>query len=181
LVGRDLLIGMLAGIITRLILVLVSISTGAASTYTAITLESVGTVPHFFNAVLPLHLTYSLVGALTAVSALLLIRLIVRRTWITAGLSILVAIPLSGVSLGWPLIFVLAAALVTVTVFLRVGLLAYVAVYFTDLLLRVPVTLDPNAWYFGYSLVVLLITAAVASVAFLVSLGGRPAFGGSPA
>lgn len=181
LVGRDLLIGMLAGVITRLILVLVSISTGAASTYTASALGSLGSVPHFLNAVLPLTLTYSVVGALTAVSVLLLIRLIVRKTWITVGLSILVAIPLSGVSLGWPLIFVLAAALVTVTVFLRVGLLAYVAVYFTDLLLRVPVTLDPNAWYFGYSLVVLLITAAVASVAFLVSLGGRPAFGGSAA
>jgi len=110
-----------------------------------------------------------------------LIRLVVRKTWIAVGMSILVAIPVSRASLGWPLIFVLAAPLVTVTVFLRVGLLAYVAAFFTDLLLRVAVTLDPNAWYFGYSLVVLLIMAAVAGVAFLVSLGGRPAFGASPA
>jgi serine/threonine-protein kinase len=184
LVGRDVLIGMLAGIISR-ILVLIPITTGTASgastTYNTSTLESLGSVPHFLNLVLPFQLAYSLVGALAAVSVLLLIRLVVRKTWIAVGMSILVAIPVSRASLGWPLIFVLAAPLVTVTVFLRVGLLAYVAAFFTDLLLRVAVTLDPNAWYFGYSLVVLLIMAAVAGVAFLVSLGGRPAFGASPA
>ena len=48
---------------------------------------------------------------------------------------------------------------------------------FTNLLVRVPLTLDTNAWYFGHSLVVLLVVAALATYGFLVSLGGRPAFG----
>jgi hypothetical protein len=55
------------------------------------------------------------------------------------------------------------------------------AAFFVDVLLRVPMTLDPSAWYFGHSLVVLLIVGAVAGYGFIVSLGGRRAFGASPA
>ena len=73
----------------------------------------------------------------------------------------------------------MAGALLAFALFLQVGLLAQFAMVFTGLLVQVPLTLDPNAWYFGNSLVVLLIVAALATCAFLVSLGGRPAFGGS--
>jgi hypothetical protein len=34
-----------------------------------------------------------------------------------------------------------------------------------------------NAWYFGQSLVVLLLIGALATYGFFVALGGRPAFG----
>ncbi len=53
-----------------------------------------------------------------------------------------------------------AALLLTFALFFRVGLLALFAMSVTGVLIRVPVTLDPNAWYFGHSLVVLLILAA---------------------
>jgi hypothetical protein len=92
-----------------------------------------------------------------------------------------VAIPLSAAPFGWELVFVVAAPLVSLTIFLRVGLLAYFSVLLTDLLFRVPMTLDPDAWYFGHSLVVLLIIATLATYGFVVSLGGRPAFGGNAA
>jgi hypothetical protein len=40
-----------------------------------------------------------------------------------------------------------------------------------------PLTLDPNAWYFGRSLIVLLLISALATYGFFVALAGRPAFG----
>ena len=180
LVGRDVLIGMLAGVI-RLLLVLVPISAGAASAYSPTTLESLQSVPRFLNVALPFQVAYSLVGGLAAAFVLVVITLIVRKTWIAVSLAILLAIPLSRVEFGWPLIFVLAAPLLTYAVFLRVGVVAFIATFFVDVLFRVPVTLDPSAWYFGNSLVVLLGLAAVATAAFVISLGGRPAFGSSPA
>ena len=71
----------------------------------------------------------------------------------------------------------LAPPLLIAMTFLRVGLLAQFAVLLTDLLIRVPLTLDPDAWYFGNSLVVLLGFTALAMYSFLISLGGQPAFG----
>jgi Protein kinase domain len=188
LVGRDVLIGMLAGLI-QLVLVLVPISVGATSAYSNVTLdsnahlESLQSVQRFLNVLLPFQVVYSLMGGLATVFLLVVARLIVRKTWIAAGVVMLLAIPFSPASLGWPLIFVMATALVGIAVFLRVGVLALVAggAFPVGVLLRVPVTLDPAAWYFGHSLVVLLILGALAVYGFLVSLGGRPAFGGSPA
>jgi hypothetical protein len=71
----------------------------------------------------------------------------------------------------------IAALVLMITVFRRVGLLAQLAMLFTGVLVRVPMTLDTNAWYFGTSLAVLLVLGALATYGFLVSLGGRPAFG----
>jgi hypothetical protein len=53
--------------------------------------------------------------------------------------------------LGWELIGVMVGLLLTATLFLRVGLFAQFAMMFADVLGRVPLTLDPNAWYFGNS------------------------------
>jgi predicted Ser/Thr protein kinase len=181
LVGRDVLIGMLAGIV-RAMIVIVAISTGAVNAYSAYSvsaLESLSSIPRFINIVLPFQIGSSLVTGLISLFVLLLIRLIVRKTWIAVGLALLVAIPLAAAPFGWELVFVIAAPLVSLTIFLRVGLLAYFSVLLTDLLFRVPMTLDPDAWYFGHSLVVLLLIATLATYGFVVSLGGRPAFGGS--
>jgi hypothetical protein len=71
----------------------------------------------------------------------------------------------------------LAPPLLIAMTFLRVGLLAQFALLLMDILIRVPLTLDPGAWYFGSSLVVLLGFTALATYSFLVSLGGQPAFG----
>jgi serine/threonine-protein kinase len=186
LVGRDVLIGMLAGIIgVVLVIARVQISDRAAPADTLITaLESLESVPHFTNIVLASQVLSSLQTALTGAFLLVLIRLIVRKTWIAAGVMLFVAIPLvpgGAAPFGWELVFVMAGPLLTLALFLRVGLLAEFVMMFTDLLVRVPLTLDPNAWYFGNSLVVLLIVAALATYGFLVSLGGRPAFGDSAA
>jgi len=122
---------------------------------------------------------YALGGAFL----LLVTRLVVRKTWIAVLVGLVASIPFvpggSSAPFGWELIGVMVGALLTLTLFLRIGLLAEFAMMFTDVLVRVPLTLDPDAWYFGNSLVVLLIVAGLAVYAFVVSLGGRPAFGDS--
>jgi hypothetical protein len=186
LVGRDLLIGMLVGIVhAALVIVRFQISDRAAPANALITmLESMESIPHFMNIALAFQLLNALQIALAGAFLLVLTRLIVRKTWIAAGVGILVAMPfVSGgaASFDWELVFVVAAPLLIFAIFFRVGLLALFAIFVTDVFLRIPITLDPAAWYFGHSLVVLLILGALAVYGFLVSLGGRPAFGWSPA
>ena len=182
LVGRDVLIGMCAGIV-QATLVIVRLRVGghaapADTLYPA--LESLESLPHFANIALVYQLANSFQAALISTFVMLLLRLIVRKTWIVVGIGLVLGLPFplgGSPALGWELVVVMATLLLAFTVFLRVGLLAQVAMMFTDLLVRVPLTLDMNAWYFGNSLVVLLVLAALAVYGFLVSLGGRPAFG----
>jgi hypothetical protein len=146
-------------------------------------LESLESVPHFANIVLAIPPVSAVQYALGGAFLLLVTRLVVRKTWIAVLVGLVASIPFvpggSSAPFGWELIGVMVGALLTLTLFLRIGLLAEFAMMFTDVLVRVPLTLDPDAWYFGNSLVVLLIVAGLAVYAFVVSLGGRPAFGDS--
>jgi hypothetical protein len=47
--------------------------------------------------------------------------------------------------------------------------------------MRIPITLDIRAWYFGISLVTLLGIAGLAIYGFTAALGGQPACGGKSA
>jgi hypothetical protein len=63
-------------------------------------------------------------------------------------------------------------------VLLRIGVLANAAMgIVAQALTYLPLTLDPDAWYFGRSLVVLLGIVGLAVYGFLVALNGRSAFG----
>ena len=186
LVGRDILVGMLAGIVAVMIwTVAFSVTKGAGVALSATTLstgsvlESLQSTPHFISAVTFL-LVEALVSVLVSVFVLLLIRITLRRTWIAVLVYLLVAIPFTpseDPAWGEVLLFMIPGPLLGMVLLLRVGLLAHLAMMTTYLLIRVPITLDPAAWYFGHSLVALLVLAALATYGFLVSLGGRPAFG----
>jgi hypothetical protein len=183
LVGRDVLIGMVAGLLQVTITIArFRINERTAPADTLLTaVESLESVPRFLNIVLTYQVLNALVYAVAGVFLLVLVRVIVRKTWIAILLLSLPAntlVPGGGAPFGWETPFVMAIPLVALAVFLRVGLVAHVAMIYTDMLVRVPMTLDPDAWFFGHSLATLLILAALAISAFLVSLGGRPAFGG---
>jgi serine/threonine-protein kinase len=182
LVGRDMLIGMFAGVaVMTMLIVRFRLSGRAAPSDTLIrALESLSSTPNFVNIVFPYHMASALQLALGGAFLLLLTRLIVRKTWLALVLALVVAIPFvpGGVApFGWELVLMLAPPLLIATVFLRVGLLATFALLLMDTLIRAPLTLDRDAWYFGNSLVVLLVFTALATYSFLVSLGGHPAFG----
>jgi serine/threonine-protein kinase len=182
LVGRDVLIGMFVGIaFMTLPIVRFRLSGQAATPDTLIrALESLSSTPLFANVAFPYQVIAALQFTLGGTFLLLLVRLIVRKTWLTVVLAMVIGIPFvpGGVApFGWEFLLMLAPPLIIAVTFLRVGLLAQFALLLMDLLIRVPLTLDPDAWYFGNSLVVLLGFAALATYCFLVSLGGRPAFG----
>jgi hypothetical protein len=105
--------------------------------------------------------------------------LIVRRTSIAAALLVMFFVPLfaaalSPVDVAFGTIFALTGFIVL----LRIGLLAHVAAQMVmHSLTWMPLTLDGDAWYFGWSLIVLLAVAASAIYGFLAALGGQPAFG----
>jgi serine/threonine-protein kinase len=186
LVGRDVLAGLLAGII-RMGMTIVRLRLTRRpppDVFLSPTLESLRSVRQFINIALAFRIIDTLEYALGALFLLFLIRVIVRKTWIAVGIVALIGLalgrggdPLSG----WEVTWVVAGTLFTLTVLLRLGLLAYVAtlLFFLGLFTRGPVvTLDLDAWNVGMSFVTLLLVAALAIYGFTVALAGRPAFGG---
>jgi serine/threonine-protein kinase len=169
LVGRDVLIGVLAGVLAtgaaalRLAVDHVTI----ADALTAQSLDSLRSVRHLWSRMI----FYSLDGlefALGGFFMLLFLRLLLRRTWLAAVALIALNMPI--LESGWTPAGVLQAAAVTtlfIVVVLRVGLLAGVTMSATGwLLTRMPLTLDLQAWYVGSSAMVLLALSAVAIWAF---------------
>jgi serine/threonine-protein kinase len=184
LVGRDVLIGMFVGVaLMATVVARFRLSGRAAPSDTLIrALESLSSTPHFANIAFAYQLVAVLQFSLGGAFLFLLARLIVRKTWPAVALVIVAWIPFvpGGIApFGWELVLMLAPPLLIAMTFLRVGLLAQFALLLMDLLIRVPLTLDPDAWYFGNSLVVLIGVTALATYSFLISLGGRPAFGGT--
>ena len=74
-------------------------------------------------------------------------------------------------------IMALIIAALSLTVFLRFGLLAtIVATTIENLFLLFPVALDASRWYFARGLIPLLLCVAIALYGFRTSLGNRPVF-----
>ena len=109
---------------------------------------------------------------------ILLLRVIFRRPWIAyvvllaglAGLMVLTPVP-------WHLkaqvVLTVALAVVVLT---RLGLFAMlVAVTFSSFSM-LPMTLDPASWYFPYSVLTMLLFAAVAVCGFVICVGGQLTF-----
>ncbi len=176
-VGRDVLIGLLVGIVIVLI--------GALGQHFIPNLSAFSVSPN------PLLRTLS--GARLAVSQfvflvsgspsfalallfiLFVLRLLVRRDSLAVGLFTLVnALPplLTGdwkSAIGIGLVIGLLAAALT-----RYGLVALASAYFViNALLNFPVTLNFSAWYAGTALLPLLAILALAAFSFYTSLGGQ--------
>jgi len=184
LVGRDVLVGLLAGVVTMGIMIVHFRSTHRAPPEIFFTpaLESLRSIRLFIHTALTLQVIDALEYGLGTLFLLFIIRAVVRKTWIAVGLMAFLALPLGlggGAASGSELIYVLGGALFVLAILVRFGLLAFVVLlFFEGLLARGPVTLDLDAWNIGASLVMLLVVAALAIYGFTVALAGRPAFGG---
>jgi len=105
------------------------------------------------------------------------LRVLLRRDWLAAVVYTLI---FTATSLGRPnpavtLPIIAIWVGLELLVLLRFGLLALIATAMTENFLgSSPLTLDASRWYFGYSLVVLLLVAALAAWAFRTTLAGRP-------
>jgi Protein kinase domain len=184
LIGRDVLIGVLTGaVIAAALLLRVEFSDGARLAYlSAPALEALRSSRHFASRVLYAALD-GLQFSLGAFYMLLLLRLILRRTWIAVPALLVLGATINGnVSSPWPVIYALSTGALFVTIVLRFGLLAgVVAVVCERLLTRLPITLEPAAWYFGSSMAVVLLVLAAGIWGFTLAQARRPAPSGRAA
>jgi tRNA A-37 threonylcarbamoyl transferase component Bud32 len=171
LVGRDILIGVLAGVALLVIRVYIN-DHPIPSDILAAALESLSSPRHFIGILTEAIVTAS-AYALAGLLFLMLIRVIVRITWVAAAITAVGFVPL--LSDGGLEIYSLLLALAGVTIVLRFGLLSWsatlLALFVTT---RLPVTLDVNAWYYGSSLSILLLVGGLAAYGCLVAVERAP-------
>ncbi len=185
LVGRDVLVGLLAG-------VTLSLAFSAANALPCwIDLTGMTPAPPATGFLRGLPATAgSLVQLLVdgtqrglgIVTVLVLAQVLLRRRWLAVAFVglLLVALALSGENYAVELPLGIVIAALTIFVAARYGILALCFSYFASLLLTVaPLSPDLSRWYAGRGLFLAGAVAALAIYAFRVSLGGKPAFGGA--
>jgi hypothetical protein len=168
LVGRDVLIGVLAGVALVAGGVLF-FDPGTPSDLVTSALESLTSARHFIG-VSTIAIFAAPPYAVASLFFVMLIRAIVRSTWVAAAIGAVVLIPFAtgGVFEAYALV----VGLGVVTIMLRIGLLALSAALLVQFVMtRLPVTLDFNAWYFGSSMLILLLIAGLGAYGCLVTTG----------
>jgi serine/threonine-protein kinase len=185
LVGRDLLIGAAAAIAYAGTIALTFAShvwTGGAVAAVPPWIDG-PTLTSFRNAGFRLFVNQfsAVLYALAHLFLLVLLRALVRRTWLAIALWCLV------VSGGptWPGVdpriawgFAVVRALIVLVVMMRAGLLALATMmFFAFATFEVPLTLDVTAWFGTRAFPVLLPLVALAVYGFWTALAGKPLFG----
>ena len=182
MIGRDILVGLALGIVFTVIAPLTAIAPawfGLDTPLPIVTpLASLSSLWGFASAVVH-RLTEAVVRASGLMVVLVLLRGLLRNR--TAAIVATSAIAfVSGLQFVTGPIGVRSAALllmapIALVALFRFGLLALAAeMLVVTVAYRFPLTLDPSSWYFGRSLFVLLLMAALALFAFWRSLGGKP-------
>jgi serine/threonine-protein kinase len=179
LVGRDLLLGSAAGVanVGIILAFFKLLRRPAPDLMIAPALDSLRFFRAFTHAVI-FNLMDSIMLALGGLFLFLLIRRLTRNDWVAALIYAIVVMPVS--ALGSPqsmteaTIRGLTIASITVLIALRLGLLAYAMMQVVEhLMLRFPVTLDRDVWYFGSSTIVLLVLGGVAAYGCLVAVASQ--------
>jgi len=183
LVGRDILAGLLAGIgLVALLIARVEVSRRLGVVVSpldqAYSLEALRLVPYFGLIV---YFGIDVLNfALAMLGTLLLIRVIVRnqRVSVIIWVSSVATLNLGVGAMPWDLVFAVALAAFAVFVLLRFGLFSTaVMLFFTDLMTRLPITLNARAWYFPLSMLTMMLIGGLAVYGFVVALAGRSPFG----
>ncbi|HEY3885120.1 MAG TPA: hypothetical protein VGL62_07930, partial [Vicinamibacterales bacterium] len=126
----------------------------------------------------------TLLNALLAVFAFVLLKILLRREWAVAAVAIgvpLFFVGLSAVDTPTPVFsFFVGAAVVVLYVFTiqRLGLLATVMLFLVTYTVENSVlTYHTSAWFFDPSLLIVFVPAALACWGFYASRGGEPILG----
>jgi hypothetical protein len=184
LVGRDLLVGCVFGVVQLLLGHLFYF----AAFWTGAPPDPPYAGPlHIFTgarAIVPL-VSYSLVDCiffgLASLFVLFLLRVLLRSGWAAAIVFILILTAAFGLYSDALLLSVISAALswgACLWVLVRYGLSATITGFLFELLiLWFPITTQLSAWYSGTGLAGLALLLALTVYAFHTSLGGRPLFG----
>jgi len=177
LVGRDLLSGVLLGLLWSLIFEVFLLATqrrGAA--------PEMGSWEYLLGARWVVgtwlaHLMYSVQSTLVFFFVLFLLRVLLRRGWLAgaAFVALFAATKLLGAQyLAAQIPTQVAVYAIAAVAVLRFGLVTLAAGILTvDLLLGVPMTVNPSSWYATSTAFVFLSILALAGWAFYTSLGGQ--------
>jgi serine/threonine-protein kinase len=172
-VGRDVLLGALLGVILTLISRLSSLRGGEPVTAITDLLSGTRSALGFVFTVAP----YSVRNALMFFFLLFLCRVILRNQWLAAAAWVAVfgcinALNSNDLLFDLPLSLLLYA--VSAFFVLRWGLLVMMVGNFVDLVLNsTPVAWHPSAWYFGNIVLSFLLIVALAAWGFRASIAGR--------
>ncbi|MEO6259478.1 MAG: serine/threonine-protein kinase [Thermoanaerobaculia bacterium] len=110
----------------------------------------------------------------------LLIPVLRRRPYALAAIWILMSLFIngSGAGMAWRIGVGAIMATIAVGVLARYGLLAFaITIFIEDFVTSAPITLEPGAWYFGRSTAVLIALFAIAVYGCFVSIADQPLFG----
>jgi serine/threonine-protein kinase len=184
LVGRHVLIGLVLGSWISLLIVLIS-SVGKIANPEGFDLDSSGIVlladPWVVVASVLSNLSQAIFGGVFVTVLLLAVRLLVRRTWISVAVSIVIFVAMNVLGSDDPVVDGVVSALVLAVVMvalLRHGLLTLIAMVFVlNLLQAAPPITSLSSWYLPAGLIPLLVVLVLAVVAFSVSIGRQPWFG----
>jgi hypothetical protein len=188
LVGRDVLLGLLAGPV----LVMLNRLTVVGPTWIGLPPVRPDQIPGppFEMLVLAgprgaIGLIFAVMGdslvlAMAMAVLLLLCRMLFRRTWL-AGIALVVVVTLAGHTATGSLLLelafgALAGGLLLVLLF-RFGFLVLVVGALSANLFTYPMTFDSGAWYAGNTLLALAVLGGLAIAAFRVALAGHSALG----
>ena len=181
LVGRDVLIGTLVGImLTGMLIMRFTLAPASVpEPFAEPAIESLVS-GRLRGWSLLFGVLNGLQFALAALFFVVLIRMVVRKGWLAVVILSVIAAPVApggAASLGG-LAWAIGTAAIAVATVMRVGLLGgALAIICLNLFTASALTLNPQSWYFGSSLAVLAVVIALAAYGFIVSLAGQPAFG----
>jgi serine/threonine-protein kinase len=175
MVGRDLLVGVAVGTAFVFLRSLTALLPGGSPYQSAnLALTDVRYIGWFLGGAFVIATYGGIVGATLLVGVHAVTRDFRLTCVVLAPMA--AAVILNDVSgpLWVRALFSLTAATIALAVVFRFGLLAYSAMLFSyGFLRRMPITLDPDDWYFGRSLFALALFAALALFGFLTSVGGK--------
>ena len=184
LVGRDLLVGGVAGILSTAVFLLPWTAPWLGLPPPAPIAQGVGALgstAQWLAVLLSMALESFLVPVVYLV-CLLLFRVVLRKPWLaTATFFLVVAvlqfvfyqgIPLAGLWIAATLCLG-AIGLIVIT---RFGLFAFLVTVFFSSWERLVLTTDPGSWYFGPSALTMALFAAIAVHGFWLSIGGQLTF-----
>jgi serine/threonine-protein kinase len=187
LVGRDVLVGVAAGMIGAMLIasrLLVPRALGLPLTAPELPDPSILFGTRFAMSSAIQIVRRAIVDSMQIVGIVVFLKIIVRRNWLVFLLGTLAVLPIAmsgtfaGEQLALELAISLAGIALVFTVLLRFGLLALIITIYTFLAIEgIPLTTDMSKPYAGAALLLSAAIAGFSVLGFYASRGGQPLFG----
>jgi hypothetical protein len=182
LVGRDILIGCLGGVVLVLIQSFGNLLYGIRGTAALKVSTDLVTLSggRFLAGEFLLLIADTLNKALGILFLIFLFRVLLRKQWLAAGLVIVMLAAMYATNdpnplIGWPVNIVFFGLMVFIL--MQFGLLAVAVALFVAIFVnQFPVNTDWSVWYAGEAAFTVLFTVALALFGFRTALAGQPLF-----